>query len=85
MKIVACVRVENSTSEWFPVRVRLQQGCEMSPWLFNIYLDGVVRKVNTKMLGRGLGLVTAEGEESNVNQLLFLDGTALVADTELSL
>ena len=22
------------------------QGCVMSPWLFNVYMDGVVREVN---------------------------------------
>ena len=25
----------------------------MSPWLFNIYIDDVVREVNPRMLGRG--------------------------------
>ena len=28
--------------EWFPVNVGLGQGCVMSPWLFNVYMDGVV-------------------------------------------
>ena len=40
----ACVRVGNEVSEWFPVRVGLRQGCVMSPWLFNLYIDGVVRE-----------------------------------------
>ena len=38
----ACVRVGNDVSEWFPVNVGLRQGCVMSPWLFNVYMDGVV-------------------------------------------
>ena len=42
----ACVRVRNEVSEWFPVRVELRQGCVMLPWLFNLYIDGVVREVN---------------------------------------
>ena len=42
----ACVRVVNEVSEWFPVRMGLRQGCVMSPWLFNLYIDGVVREVN---------------------------------------
>ena len=42
----ACVRVGNEASEWFPVRVGLRQGCVMSPWLFNLCIDGVVREVN---------------------------------------
>ena len=40
--IRACVQVENDVSEWFPVNVGLRQGCVMSPWLFNVYMDGVV-------------------------------------------
>ena len=38
----ACVRAGNDVSEWFLVNVGLRQGCVMSPWLFNVYMDGVV-------------------------------------------
>ena len=38
----ACVQVGNDVSEWFLVNVGLIQGCVMSPWLFNVYMDGVV-------------------------------------------
>ena len=38
----ACVRVGNDVREWFPVNVGLRQGYVMSPWLFNVYMDGVV-------------------------------------------
>ena len=31
----------------------------MSPWLFNVYMDGVVREVNIRLLGRGLELLSA--------------------------
>ena len=34
------------------MRVGLRQGCVMSPWLFNFYIDGVVREVNARVLGR---------------------------------
>ena len=36
------------------VNVGLRQGCVMSPWLFNVYMDGVVREVNVRVLGKGL-------------------------------
>ena len=39
----SCVRVGNEVSEWLPVRVGLRQGCVMSPWLFSLYIDGMVR------------------------------------------
>ncbi len=57
----------------------------MSPWLFDADMDGVVREVNARMLGRGLSLVNADGREWNLDQLLFADDTALVADSEARL
>ena len=81
----ACVRVGNEVSEWFPVRVGLRQGCVMSPWLFNLYIDGLVREVNARVLGRGLKLVDGNDNEWELNQLLFADNTVVVADSERKL
>ncbi|WP_435325971.1 reverse transcriptase domain-containing protein, partial [Klebsiella pneumoniae] len=67
------------------MNVGLRQGCVMSPWLFNIFMDGVVREVDARMLGRGLRLKNADGREWSLNQLLFADDTALVADSEETL
>ena len=78
----ACVRVGNETSDWFPVRVGLRQGCVMSPWLFNLYIDGVVREVNARVLGRGVELLDGNGNDWRLNQLLFADDTVVVADSE---
>ena len=69
-------------SEWFPVNVGLRQGCVISPWLFNVYMDGVVREVNVRVLGKGLELLSANDGRFERNQLLFADDKALVADTE---
>ena len=77
----ACVRVGNHVSEWFPVNVELRQGCVMSPWLFNVYM-GVVREVNVRVLLKGLELLSANGGRFEINKLLFVDDTALVADSE---
>ena len=49
-------------SEWFPVNVGLRQGCVMSQWLFNVYMDAVVREVNARVLREGLELLSANGE-----------------------
>ena len=70
-------------SEWFPVNVGLRQGCAMSPWLFNVYTDGAVREVNVRVLGKELELPSANCGRLAINQLLFADDTALVADSEL--
>ena len=78
----ACVRVGSDLSESFEVNVGLRQGCVMSPWLFNVYMDGVVREVKMRTLGRGLEMSERGGREWEVSQLLFADDTALVASTE---
>ena len=79
----ALVRVGNRESESFPVRVGLRQGCVMSPWLFNIFMDGVVREINARLGERGLGLIEGGGGRNwIINQVLFADDTALVADSE---
>ena len=57
----ACVQVGNVMSEWFLVNIGLRQGCVTSPWVFNVYMDGVVREVNVRELGKGLGLLNANG------------------------
>ena len=38
----------------FDIWLGLRQGCVMSPWFFNVYMDGVVRKVNVRVYGQGL-------------------------------
>ena len=63
------------------MRVGLRQGCVMLPWLFNLYTDGVPREVNARVLGRGLKLVDGN-DEWELNQLLFVDDTVVVADSE---
>ena len=79
---MACVRVGNDVSEWFPVNVGLRQGCVMSPCVFNVYMKSVVREVNVMVLGKGLELLSANGGTFEINQLLFADDTAPVADSE---
>ena len=45
-------------------------------------MDGVVREVNIRVLGKGLELLSVNGGRFEINQLLFADDTALVADSE---
>ena len=54
----------------------------MSPWSFNVNMDGVVREVDVRALGKGLALLSANGGRFEIDQLLFADDTALVADSE---
>ena len=50
--------------------------------MFNVYMDGVVREVNVRVLWKGLELLNANGGRFEINQLLFADDTALVAESE---
>ena len=54
----------------------------ISPWLLNVHMDSVAREVNVRVLGEGLELLSASGGKFEINNLLFVDDTALVADSE---
>ena len=41
----------------------------MSPWLFHVYMDGVVKEVNVRVLEKGLELLSANGRRFEINQL----------------
>ena len=41
----ACVGVKGGESEQFRIDSRVKQGCIMSSWLFNVYMDGVMKEV----------------------------------------
>ena len=71
----------NDVSEWFPVNVGLREGCGMSPWLFYVYMDGVVRQANVRVIGKGLEFLSANGGMFEINQLFFADDATLVADS----
>ena len=59
LKAVQSVWVGNDVSEWFPVNV-------MSPCLFNVYMDDVVREMNVRFLGKGLRLLECEWGQLNL-------------------
>ena len=54
----------------------------MSPWLYNLYINGVVREVNVRVLGRGLKLMDGNDNAWQMNQLLFADDIVVVANSE---
>ena len=71
------MKVGGTGSECFGVNVGLRQGCVMSPWLFNVYMDGVVREVYSRTHGRGVKLRNESGNEWVLSQLLFADDIPL--------
>ena len=49
-------RVKGSESERFRIDSCVRQRCIMSPGLFNVYMDGVMKEVNMGMGRRGMRL-----------------------------
>ena len=47
-----------------------------------MFMDGVVREVSVRVLGKGLELQQASGSRFEINQPLFANDTALGADSE---
>ena len=47
-------RVKGGESEWFRIDSRVSQGCIMSPLLFNVYMDAVMKEVKIGMGRRGV-------------------------------
>ena len=74
-----CVRVEAELTEEFVVKQGLRQGCPLSPWLFNIFLDRVVREAMVKFKG---GVVL---DSCLIQILLFADDTVVMPQTEENL
>ena len=72
----ACVRVLGQNLDWFGVEKGERQGCGMSPWLFNLYVDNIVREAVEKLVGR------VQLEETLVQLLLFADNLMLVAEKD---
>ena len=50
--------------------------------LIYIYMDLVVREVNVRVLEKGLELLSANRDRIEINQLLFADDTAIMADSD---
>ncbi len=45
----ACITVNGGTGENFKIIRGVRQGCVMSLWLFNLYMDGVIREMKAKV------------------------------------
>ena len=73
----ATVRTGHGTANWFQIGKGVCQGCILSPCLFNLYEEYIMR--NT-------GLDEAQAEikiaRRNINNLKYADDTTLMAETE---
>ena len=75
---VCRVKVEGQVSGDFEVNSGLRQGCVLSPLLFSLYINGVVKRLKEEKCGVECGGETITG-------LLFADDMCLVASEALGL
>ena len=68
----AIVRNGHGTTDWFQIGKGVHQGCILSPCLFNLYAEYIMR--NT-------GLEEAQAGR-NINNLRYADDTTLMAESE---
>lgn len=55
----------------FPVKLRLRQGYILSPCLFNVDMNGVVREVDANVLGKRHEVVVSMSSELTVESVAF--------------
>ena len=73
----ATVRTGHGTTDWFQIRKGVHQGCIMSPCLFNLYAEYIMR--NAGLEKAQAGIKTAG---RNINNLRYADDTTLMAESE---
>ena len=73
----ATVKTGRGTIDWFQIGKGVRQGCILSPYLFNLYAEYIMR--NT-------GLDEAQARikiaRRNINNLRYADDTTLMAESE---
>ena len=69
----ATVRIGHGTTDWFQIRKGVRQGCILSPCLFNLYAEYIVRKA---------GLDEAQAGIKNINNISYADDTTLMAESK---
>ena len=73
----ATVRTGHGTTDWFQIGKGVLQGCILSPCLFNLYAQYIMR--NAGLEGAHAGIKIAR---RNINNLRYADDTTLMAESE---
>ena len=71
------VRTGHGTTDWFQTGKGVRQSCILSPCLFNLYAEYIMR--NTKLEETQAGIKIAR---TNIKNLSYADDTTLMAESE---
>ena len=73
----AAVRTGHETIDWFQIGKGVHQGCILSPCLFNLNADYVMRNAGLDEVQSGIKIAGR-----NINNLRYADDTTLMAESE---
>ena len=76
----ATVRTGHGTTDWFQIGKGVlysQQGCILSPCLFNVYAEYIMRNAGLEEAQAGIKI-----DRRNINNLKYADDTTLMAESE---
>ena len=73
----ATIRTGQGTTDWFQIGKGVHQGCILSPCLFNLYAEYIMR--NTRLEEAQAGIKIAR---RNIDNLRYTDDTTLTAERE---
>ena len=73
----ATVRTGHGTTDWFQIGKGVRQGCILSPCLFNLYVEYIMRNTGLEEAQAGIKIA-----RRNINTLRYADDTTLRAESE---
>ena len=73
----ATVRTGHGTIDWFQIRKGVCQGCILSPCLFNLYAEHIMRNARLDEAQAGIKIA-----RRNINNPRYADDTTLMAESE---
>ena len=73
----ATVRKGHGTTDWFQKAKRVRQGCVLSPCLFNLYAEYIMRNAGLEDTQAGIKIAGR-----NINNLRYADDNTLMAENE---
>ena len=73
----ATVRIEHGITDWFRIGKGVRQGCILSPCLFNLYAEHIMRNAGLEEAQAVIKIA-----RRNINNLRYADDTTLMAESE---